>query len=265
MFEKIIKSTVLGLAAILIAVFFHYAGWLSPVEGVIVAVLSPIQRTIYSAYGNGQNFYGTWLRKSDLIAENKKLQADLVAQAIDTAKLKALEEENDLLKKEMNFVDENKFKYVAAKIISGVSDPLSQSVVINRGRRDGIEKGLAVIADNGVLVGKVSEVEDDFSKILLLSDNKSRVAATIQNLDHTVGLVEGQYGLSFSMTDIPQNQEIRDGDLVVTSGLEGKIPKNLLIAKVESVRSVESEIFKTAILKPIIPLTGLSDVAVIIP
>jgi len=53
--------------------------------------------------------------------------------------------------------------------------------------------------------------------------------------------------------------------LVVTSGLEGKIPKNLLIAKVESVEAVESEIFKTAILRPIIPLSTLSDVVIIIP
>ena len=67
------------------------------------------------------------------------------------------------------------------------------------------------------------------------------------------------------MTNIPQNQEISSGDLVVTSGLEGKIPKNLLIAKVESVEAVESEIFKTAILRPIIPLSTLSDVVIIIP
>lgn len=265
MFDKAIKSSVYGLTAILIAVFFHYAGWLAPIEGILVTVFSPVQHAVYGAYNGGQNIYSSWIKKRDLIAENGRLREQLVASAVDTAKLKALEEENRLLKKEMNFLDENKLKFVAAKIISGVSDPLSQSVIINRGKKDGVEAGLAVIADSGIMVGKVSEARDDYSKVLLLSDNKSRVAATIQNLDHTVGLVEGQYGLSFSMTNIPQNQEIRDGDLVVTSGLEGKIPKNLLIAKVESVRSVESEIFKTAILKPIISLSSLSDVAVIIP
>ncbi len=100
---------------------------------------------------------------------------------------------------------------------------------------------------------------------MLLKDSKSRVAVTIQNLDHTVGLVEGQYGLSFSMTNIPQNQDIREGDLVVTSGLEGKIPKNLLVAKVASIKSIESEIFKTAILTPILNFDNLSNVLVIIP
>ncbi len=265
MFDKVIKSSIYGLTAILIAVFLHYAGWLAPVEGIIAVILSPIQQVAYNASSGGGNLYSAWLKKRDLLAENGNLQAQLVSLSIDTAKLKALEEENSLLKKEMNFVEENKLKFVAAKIISGVSDPLSQSVIINRGRKDGIETGLAVIADEGILVGKVSEVQDNFSKVILLTDNKSRVAATIQNLDHTVGLVEGQYGLSFSMTNIPQNQEISNGNLVVTSGLEGKIPKNLLIAKVDSVQSVESEIFKTAILTPIVSFSNLSDISVIIP
>jgi len=265
MFDRMIKSSVIGLTAIFLAVFFHYIGWLRPIESLVVIAFSPVQQLAGSIYGGGAGIYDFWLKKRDLVKENRSLQAELAAAAIDASKFKALEEENALLKKEINFIDENNFKFVAAKIISGVSDPLSQSVIINRGRRDGLEKGLAVIADSGIMIGKISEVEDDFSKVVLLSDNKSRVAATIQNLDHTVGLVEGQYGLSFSMTNIPQNQEIKDGDLVVTSGLEGKIPKNLLIAKVAGVRSVESEIFKTAILKPIILLDGLSYVLAVIP
>lgn len=265
MLEKIIKSAIYGLTAILLAVFFHYIGWLKPVENLLVVILSPVQAALSVGSNSTGGFYDSWVRKRDLLAENQKLQTALVQMSIDAAKLKALEEENNILRKELNFIDEKKYKFVAAKIIAGVSDPLSQSVIINRGTRDGVEKGLAVIAEGGVLVGKVIEVNADYSKVLLLSDNKSRVAATIQNLDHTVGLVEGQYGLSFAMTNIPQNQDVKAGDLVVTSGLEGKIPKDLLIAKVETIKSAESEIFKTALLTPIVVLDNLSNVVVIIP
>jgi rod shape-determining protein MreC len=227
--------------------------------------LGPVQHVFYGASQGGNNFYDAWLKKRDLLKENSQIKSDLVKMTVDSSKLNSLQEENILLKKELNFVEEKKYKFVAARIISGVADPLSQSVIINRGKRDGIEKNLAVISNEGIMVGKIIDVYDDFSKALLLSDNKSKVAATVQNLDHTVGLVEGQYGLSFSMTNIPQNQEIKEGDLVVTSGLEGKIPKDLLIAKVDRVNSVESEIFKTAILTPIISLNSLSDVVVVIP
>ncbi len=251
--------------AIFFVIFFHYLGWLKPVEGVMATILMPAQSGFYGLSRGVGGFYEDWLTKRNLLGENEYLKKQLVVQIIDASKLKSLEEENQLLKKEMNFVEENKFKYVAAKIVSGVSDPLSQSVIINRGKKDGIIKGLAVIAENGIFIGKVIEVQDGYSKVMLISDNKSRVAATVQNLDHTVGLIEGQYGLSFSMTNIPQNQDIKEGDLVVTSGLEGQIPKNLLIAKVDRVVLVESEIFKTAMLSPIVPLNSLSDVVVIVP
>jgi rod shape-determining protein MreC len=162
-------------------------------------------------------------------------------------------------------VRESKINTVAAKIITGVSDTLSKSVIINRGSSDGIEKGMAVVAEGGVMIGKIYDVHTDYSKVLLLTDNKSRVAATIQNIDRTTGLIEGQFGLSFAMTNIPQDQEVHEGNLIVTSGLEGKIPKDLLIAKVDSVNSVESEIFKTALLTPIISFDNLSYVLVIVP
>ena len=154
---------------------------------------------------------------------------------------------------------------MAAKIITGVSDSLSKSVIINRGSDSGLEKGMAVIAGQGVVIGKVGEVYSDYSKVLLLTDNKSKVAATIQNLEKTTGLVEGQFGLSLAMTNIPQDQEVKAGDLIVTSGLEGKIPKDLLIAKVDNVNQVESEIFKTAILSSIISFDNLSYVLVVVP
>lgn len=265
MLDRLLKSLIYSLAAILIAVFFHYLGWLKPIENLFILTLKPIQSGSYELSQKTKNFSDYWLRKRNLIAENQKLIDEVKALSVDQSKSKSLEEENALLKRELNFVDEAKKRFVAARIITGVSDPLSQTVIIDRGAKDGIVPGLAVVADQGILVGKVSEVFDDYAKVTLLNDNKSRVAATVQNLDHTVGLVEGQYGLSFAMTNIPQNQDIRQGDLVVTSGLEGQIPKDLLIAKVESVKTVESEIFKTAILQPIIPLSNLSYVLVIIP
>jgi len=265
MLDKILKYFLYGLLAIIVVIFLHYLGWLRQVESLLIKGLSPLQENINQVVKGSKNFYERWLKKRDLLKENEQLKNQLIKLAIDDSRLKALQEENELLKKELNFVEESKLKFVSAKIISGVSDPFSRSVIINRGKRDGLEKGLAVVASEGILVGKISEVYDDFSKVILLNDNSSKVAATIQNLDHTVGLVEGQYGLSFSMTNIPQNQEVKEGDKVVTSGLEGKIPKNLLIAEVESVKSTENEIFKTAILKPIISLDNLSYVEIIVP
>lgn len=260
-----LKKIIIALAVIVLLLGLHYLNWLKPAENVLVRVLTPIQAKARDFSSGIKDFSNNWLNKRNLLLENNDLKEKLKTSRVDQAKLNSLSAENELLKKELKFLEERPVKYVAAKIVTGISDPLSQSVIINRGRKDGITKGLAVVADKGILVGKVYEVRDNFSKVLLLTDSQSKVAATIQNLDLTIGLVEGQFGLSFAMTNIPQNQAVAEGDLIVTSGLEGNIPKDLLIAQVESVNQVESEIFKTAILKPVIPFNNLSYVLVIIP
>lgn len=263
--NNFLKSIFVGLVVILSIIFFNYVGFLAPINSLIFKTLSPVQERAYNFAIGIKNFNQHWLVKRDLLKENEDLKAKLEESSVDRSMLNGLKEENDLLKKELNFSKENKFKTIVAKIITGVSDSLSKSVVINQGQDAGLEEGMAVVAENGVMVGKIYGVYDNYSKVLLLTDNKSKVAATIQNLDRTVGLVEGQFGLSFSMTNIPQDQAIKSGDLVVTSGLEGKIPKNLLIAKIDSVNQVESEIFKTALLAPIVSLDDLSYVMVIAP
>lgn len=227
--------------------------------------LGPAQEKVYSLVIGLKEFHTKWVVKRDLIAENERLEKKIKELRVDKSKVNSLESENNLLKEELKFIKEHELNTVAAKIITGVSDALSKSVIINRGASSNIEEGMAVISGDGIMIGKVYDVYNDYSKVLLLTDNKSRVAATIQNLNKTTGLVEGQFGLSFSMTNIPQDQEINEGDLIVTSGLEGKIPKDLLIAQVESVNQIESEIFKTALLSPIVSLDNLSYVLVVVP
>ena len=259
------KLVIFGLIVIFLLTIFHYTNLFNPIEGWVMKFLSPAQEKVYSLVIGIKKFNTQWVAKRDLIAENTDLQNKLQELRVDKSKVNSLESENNLLKEELKFTRESKLNMVTAKIVTGVSDSLSKSVIINKGSNSKIEKGMAVVSGDGVMIGKIYDVYNDYSKVLLLTDNKSRVAATIQNLDKTTGLVEGQFGLSFSMTNIPQDQEIKEGDLIVTSGLEGKIPKDLLIARVESVNQVESEIFKTALLSPIVSLDNLSYVLVIVP
>lgn len=263
--NKFTKNFLIGLAAVLLAVIFHYLGWIAPLENLALRLVAPAQQGIRGANSGARSFYDAWLAKRSLLKENQELKDKLVSYQVDAARVRALEEENKLLKQELKFVDTAKPKFVSAKIISGVSDPYTQSVIINAGKKDGLEKGLAAVTADGVLVGKILETADNFSKVLLLTDNKSKVAAAVQNDNHTSGLVEGQFGLNFSLTNIPRDQKLNEGDLIVSSGLEGKIPKDLPIAKVESIKEIESEIFKTAILRSLVDFNNLSYVLVIIP
>jgi len=263
--SRIIKPIIITIIAIMFLLATHYISWLKPVENLLVQIISPVQGVFYGASNGLGSSYKNWIGKRDLIGENQRLGDELVTCQVNQSKINSLQAENALLKSELEFIDEYKINFVSARIISGVSDQASQTIVINKGRDNGILKGMAVAVGDGVMVGKVQEVSGNFSKVLLLTDNQSKVAATVQNQDRTAGLVEGQFGLSFVMTHIPQNQEMVEGDFVVTSGLEGLVPKDLLIASIDSIHSVESEIFKSATLRPIISFDDLSYVLVLIP
>ncbi len=260
-----LRLAIIGLFVILVLSLIHYVSWLQPVESLVMKGLEPVQRPMYQLVQSLKNLKSNWLTKRDLLAENQALKNELVDLQVNQSEINSLKQENMVLKQELNFVTDRQLDYVSAQIVTGVSDPTSRSVIINRGAADGITEGMAVVAEQGVLVGKVHAVNQYQSKVLLITDNRSRVAATVQNQEQTVGLVEGQFGLSIAMTNIPQTAEVQENDLIVTSGLEGQIPKNLLIARVETVNLVESDIFKTAVLAPVISLDNLSYVLVIKP
>jgi rod shape-determining protein MreC len=263
--KDILKLAAIGFIIVVFFISLHYLGWLNPVEGWLLKALEPAQRVSYNTSQGFRSFYSSWLTKRDLLSENSQLVNELQGQRVTQAQIYGLEEENNLLKRELEFIEGSQSEFLSAKIITGVSDEVSRSVIINRGSKDGVIKDLAVVVDRGVMIGKISEIYDYSSKVLLLTDNRSRVAATIQNQDKTAGLVEGQFGLSMTMVNIPQDQEIEEGDLIVTSGLEGDIPRGLLIARVEGVSSVESEIFKAAMLSSIASLSDLNYVLVVLP
>jgi len=247
------------------SIILHYLGVLRPLENVFFKIVAPIEKRLYDRASFVSHIQRNWIHHRAVIAENTSLRQELEKNYIDRAALNALNAENQLLRDELGFRKSRQFNTVAAEIITGVSDPISQAVIIDRGKNDGIDVGYAVVTSGGVLVGKVVEARDAVSKVLLLTDTTSKIAATVQNQTQTAGLIEGQFGLSIAMTDIPQDQDIKAGDLVVTSGLEGQIPRGLLIAYIESVSQVESAIFKTAVLTPIASFKNLSHVLVIIP
>jgi len=184
--------------------------------------------------------------------------------AIDTAENKLYKEENEELRKQLDFFSKNDYKHVGAEVIGRTVDPLSTVITINRGKRDGIMPSNPVIVGNGVLVGSVIETFDSVSYVRLLTDNQSKVGATLLNESRTIGLVEGGYDIGVQMDFIPQNEVVSPGDIVVTSGLTENMPRGLMIGKVEFVEKQPLEPFQQAVLNPIADLSYITTVSVLI-
>jgi len=186
------------------------------------------------------------------------------ACTVESARLTQLELENAELRTQLNFL-KNTARHVGATVIGRSLDPIGTTIVIDRGAADGIVVNRPVIVNNGYFIGKIARVDEHTSVVRLMSDFQSKTAATVDNRDKSLGVVEGGFGLTVRLNLIPQNEVIRPGDVVITSGLEPDLPRGLAIGTVEVVEKKPQEPFQQAIIKPSADLHALTVVSVILP
>lgn len=152
-------------------------------------------------------------------------------------------------------------EFVTADVIGNDQNALLRTIVVNRGTRDGIAVGMPVVTDQG-LVGKVIRVSANASRVLLVSDPTSAVSARLQTT-RDQGSVIGQTAGTLLMEFIPLDSQVRNGDLVITSGLGGNFPPDLVIGQVTSVRIAPTGLYQVAQVRSLVSLDTLEFVLII--
>jgi rod shape-determining protein MreC len=150
---------------------------------------------------------------------------------------------------------------VAADVIGGDSSNLlrTSTILINRGARDGIAVGMPVVTGQG-LVGRIIRISADASQVLLITSPSSFVSARVQS-SRAEGTVQGDISGPLEMSFIPLGAGVVPGDVVLTSGLGGNFPADLVIGQVTAVR--QEELFQAAQLRSLINFDTLELVLVI--
>lgn len=258
--RKIFKYLVL-----LFLVFFilQAKGYLSGVEYWLSEVFTPVAKTFYRLGQGVRRGSAWWLNRKNLYTENQNLRAQVIAFTLAEAQLKLVQVENAHLRQELNFLKKQP-RFVMAEVVGKSSDDLVAALVIDRGARDGLALGDPVIVDEGIFVGKIFKITDSISLVRLLTDNQSKIAATILSKDQTLGVVSGRHGTSLLLEMIPQNETVVNGELIVTSGLDNLIPRGLLIGKVDFVSKDPYEPFQRATITPLVRIDKINVVAVLV-
>ncbi len=135
-------------------------------------------------------------------------------------------------------------EFVTADVINVDQTGLRRTIIVNRGTRDGIRIGMPVMTSQG-LVGRVLDVSANAARVLLVTDRDSAVSARLQT-SRAQGSVRGQLSGNLRMTMIPLEASVQVGDLVITSGLGGNFPPDIVIGVVTSIRQFEFELFQEA-------------------
>lgn len=240
----------------------HWLGWLRPVESGVTFVLEPVARgarSLVSRVGDGIHLLG---RIAELDRENERLSAELERIESENAQLREGQAELDSLRERLDAPIPEEHKTLVAGVIGHDAISGTKRLTINRGSNNGLAVGMPVLSSGGILIGRVDQVLAGQAEVLLLADDRSAIPSRIAE-SRATGITRGELGLGLTVTDIPQQETVNEGDRVVTSGLGGDIPAGIPLGSVEAVESAANELFQTARVRPFVDVTTLEYVYVL--
>lgn len=189
------------------------------------------------------------------------LRTELRERKREVARLTEVQLENERLRNLLAFRSTVAEEVVTARVIGADALGVSRSLAIDRGTLDGVRKGAAVLAPEGV-VGQVLLAGRHASRLLLITDHNSGVDGIVQR-SRAHGIVEGgladQCGLKF----VKRTERLEVGDLVVTSGMDGIFPKGLPIGRIAAIDRAGQGLFQSATVEPTVDFGRLEEVLVV--
>lgn len=250
--------------SILLLSIVQFFGGLAPIERGISVVIQPIEHMMYSTLNTVFPLYTS--DEATLVAENSTLKEQLAQVVSQNEQLETELDQYKEYKDQLAFAQTNEFLIVPAEIISRVGqDTTAQIITINKGSDDGVQEGYPIMYSEGVLLGTVYHVTPTYSEIALITGGLVQVQGQAQNESHTSGLITGEFGTSLRMDLILKDKPLVASDLVTTNGHDRHIPAGLVLGSVQTIEDESSELFKTAILTPIVRYDTHSIVSVIVP
>ncbi|EKE18453.1 MAG: hypothetical protein ACD_9C00333G0001 [uncultured bacterium] len=257
LFKVILISSLL-----IVIIFINPVNIASPFRAAVTSVILPFQKVFYSfsyGYVNIRDFLGSIGQLKD---ENEKLIKEKQELLAKNAMLSEMENENRILREQLNLVPRERFEMLAANIVSQDPNGMGNWIEIDRGSNDGISEGMSVIVSRGILLGKIQEVSAKSSKILLLTNSKSAVNV-MTSKNGTKGIVKGEYGLGIIFDMVLQTDSIQIGDDVVTSGIGGEFPRGLFIGVIQEIHNSDDNLFQQAVISSPVQVPKLQMVFVI--
>ena len=196
-------------------------------------------------------------------AQIRDLQAQVDALQRENEQLKEIEGEYRLLQDLFNRARESpEFQRQTASIIGYDTNPLFRSIIIDKGLDDGVHVGMPVESARG-LVGQVFRTSAHSAMVILISDNISSIPARL-GTSRATGIVRGGgLGGAMTMDWIGLEAQIDPGEIVLTSGLGGRFPEDLVIGEVIEVERREADLFQSATIQPAVDFESLETIFVI--
>lgn len=231
-----------GLLAVVLMAMDQRGHYVPRVRSLAQTLAEPVYHVVEWPVRALRNLFGQFQSRHSLRHENEFLREQLLGQQAALQRLETLIEENRRLRALVDSAQALEFELQFAELVSVDLDPFSHKVMIDRGSVDGVQVGQAVIDGSGVM-GQVEDVHSHFSSIRLISDPNHALPVQINRTGlRTVAFGSGETSV-LKLPNVPHQADVREGDLVVTSGLGNRFPGGYPVATVSKVNRHEGETF----------------------
>ncbi|WP_444907478.1 rod shape-determining protein MreC [Microbulbifer sp. SSSA008] len=237
------------ILAITLIVSDHYTNWFQPVRERLSGVIAPLYWVTGAPERVGDWADEQFRSREELQEENSRLKRQVLLLEQRSQLLAAVKAENTQLKELMNSAEMVDDRVLVAQVIGVTPDPLEHVLLIDKGRDDGIDIGTPVMDASGLL-GQVIEAGDSYSRILLITDSSHAIPVQVlRNSMRTVA--EGTGDLyRLKLRHLANTSDIREGDLLLSSGLGSRFPAGYPVGEVISVQRDPGKPFAEAEVLP---------------
>jgi rod shape-determining protein MreC len=241
---------------------FALSGYLAPYLRVVVDPVVGAQRWLATRYLALFQMARSPADVTALLSDNEQLKNENALLRSQVIQLQEQQKDNDvlysLLKVARTRPDSS---YVAAMVIGRDTNPFMRYILIDQGSDSGLRHGMPVVTAQG-LVGRIDAVTANAARVQLLTDPGSAVNVRLSD-SKADGMLTGSVTGDISLEMIPQEAKLQPGEIILTSGLGGTYPSNILVGQVSSVRKQETALFQSASVQPVVDFSNLRAVLVV--
>ncbi|MBS4956451.1 MAG: rod shape-determining protein MreC [Clostridium sp.] len=267
--NKLAVTIVVLSVAFLGIIIFSLKSNSSIISSGVGSVISPLQKIIYNANDKLKGSFDFFINFSKVKQENEELAAKNAELENKLIEYNRMKEENTTLREMFDYSQANQnYNYLGCNIVGYSGGNISNGYIIDKGINDGVKKDMIVITPAG-LVGKVTKSESNYSIVQTILNENIAVASMVESTRETTGILQGitdskNKNLTI-LSNIPIDSEIKEGDVILTSGLGGMYPQEIRIGEVVSVEVDSVGIMKKAIVKPYVDFNKLEGLFVVVP
>lgn len=239
------------------------------ISSSVSTVVSPLQKIVYNINSRVKETVDFFLNFSEVKLENEELKEKNTKLANELIEYESLKDEVERLREALNFTEsKNNYNYVGVNIIGYSGSSLSDGYIIDKGSNDGIDKNMVVVSSKG-LVGKVTKVASNFAIVQSILNENIAVAVMDQQTREATGVLQGLSDKKDNnMTvvyNLPISSDVKEGDIIITSGLGKIYPKEIPVGTVVSVEEDNVRVMKSAVVEPFVNFNELEELFVVIP